>query len=431
MKQINSLESEVRSYCRVFPVTFKKAINQYLYDENGKKYVDFLCGAGSINYGHNNPILKKQLMDYLNDNGIIHSLDLASVSKEEFIQTFQKYILAPRHLNYKFQFTGPTGTNAVEAALKLARKIKKRANIIAFTNGFHGVTLGAVAATGNSHHRDGSGVPLNNVSFMPYDGYMGKKINTIDYIRRMLEDNSSGLDLPAAMIVETVQGEGGINIASSTWLESLQELCREFEILLIVDDIQTGCGRTGTFFSFEHSQIEPDMVIMSKSLSGFGLPFSILLIKPELDIWKPGEHNGTFRGNNLAFVTAKTAIENFWKTQEFENRIMTKSAFLREKLSDITKKYLSSEIEIRGKGLMFGVDCILPEFASTIRKKCFENGLILETCGSTDQVVKFMPPLVISEDEINEGLEIFKKSVIQSIRQSDFHIQLEKEIVQK
>lgn len=431
MKLINSLESEVRSYCRAYPVVFEKAQGVHLIDKDGKKYIDFLCGAGSLNYGHNNPILKKEIIDYLSSDGIVHSLDLATKSKEAFLETFERQILAPRHLNYKVQFTGPTGTNAVEAALKLARKVTGRTEVISFTNGFHGVTLGAVAATGNSHHRGGAGTSLNNVTFMPYDGYMGKKTNTIDYIRRMLEDNSSGVDLPAAVILETIQGEGGINIASAKWLQSLQELCHEFGILLIIDDIQVGCGRTGSFFSFENAGIEPDMVTLSKSLSGYGLPFSVLLLKPELDKWKAGEHNGTFRGNNLAFVTAKASIDNFWTTQELEAGIVLKSNILRDRLENMSKHYLSSEIEVRGKGLVYGIDCRLADLASAIRQKCFENGLILETCGSDDQVVKLLPPLTISETELSDGLDILENGIKEVMKESDFEKKLELENIQR
>jgi diaminobutyrate-2-oxoglutarate transaminase len=399
---------------------FEKAKGSYLIDNNGKMYLDFLCGAGSLNYGHNNPILKNEIIEYLNQDGITHSLDLATESKEDFLNAFFKNILSPRNLNYKVQFTGPTGTNAVEAALKIARKVTGRTKIISFTNGFHGVTLGAVAATGNGHHRGGAGVSLNEVIFMPYDGYMGNKINTIDYFRRLLEDNSSGVDLPAAVILETVQGEGGINIASSKWLQSLQEMCQEFGILTIVDDIQVGCGRTGSFFSFEGMGIEPDIVTLSKSLSGFGLPFSLLLLKPELDKWKPGEHNGTFRGNNMAFVTAKAAIEQYWTTYELEKQIALKSDILKNRLEEISSRLSSSDIQVRGKGMIYGIDCVLDSLASKIRQKCFENGLILETCGSDDQVVKLLPPLNISECELTKGLDILEKSIVEVMQESDF-----------
>ncbi|ABX13241.1 diaminobutyrate--2-oxoglutarate transaminase [Nitrosopumilus maritimus] len=431
MKQINTIESQVRSYCRAYPVMFEKAKDHLLIDKDGKKYFDFLCGAGSLNYGHNNHILKKEIIDYLNEDGITHSLDLATRSKEDFLNSFSKYILEPRNLDYKLQFTGPTGTNAVEAAFKIARKITGRTKIISFTNGFHGVTLGALAATGNSHHRGGSGIPLNDVVFMPYDGYMGKKLNTIDYLRRLLEDNSSGVDLPAAVVLETVQGEGGINIASSKWLQSLQELCKEFGILVIVDDIQVGCGRTGSFFSFEGMGIEPDMITLSKSLSGFGLPFSLLLLKPGIDKWEPGEHNGTFRGNNMAFVTAKTAIEQYWANDDLEKQIATKSNILKHRLEEISDEFPSSDIQVRGKGMVYGIDCILEDLASEIKQKCFENGLILETCGPDDQVVKLLPPLTISESNLTKGLDILEKSIKEVMQESDFDKKLTMVTVQK
>lgn len=414
MKIINNLESRVRSYCRTFPVTFKSSKGSYLYDEEGKEYLDFLAGAGSLNYGHNNPEIKQKMVEYIEKDGIIHGLDLATTAKEKFLKTFQEVVLKPRDLDYKIQFTGPTGTNAVEAALKIARKVSGRTGIISFTNGFHGVSLGSLAATGNSHHRKGAGIPLNDVTFMPYDRYMGQKINTVDYIRRTLEDNSSGIDIPAAIILETVQGEGGINVARDEWLKSLSNLCKEFDILLIVDDIQVGCGRTGTFFSFEHSGIVPDLVVLSKSISGIGLPFSLLLLKPELDIWKPGEHNGTFRGNNLAFVSATETLKQFWTTQKFEAQVNKKSAILRNEIERITKQHLSSDMEVRGRGMILGIDCRQEEIAKKITDKAFENGLIIERCGAEDQVVKLLPPLTTDEETLYKGIGILEKSVKQA-----------------
>lgn len=422
----DKLESEVRGYVRAYPTVFKTAKDSYMYNEEGKEFVDFLAGAGSLNYGHNNPDLKNKIVDYLAEDGVVHGLDMATSAKEEFMKTFHEKILVPRDMNYKLQFPGPTGTNAVEAGIKLARKVTGRTNIIAFTNGFHGVTLGALPSTGNRQHRGGSVVPLNNTSFMPYDGYMGEKLNSIDYIRRCLEDNSSGLDIPAAFILETVQGEGGINVASKKWLQDLAALAKEFNILIIVDDIQMGCGRTGTFFSHEESGIEPDMIVLSKSLSGFGLPFSLLLLKPEHDKWKPGEHNGTFRGNNLAFVTATEAINKYWSTQEFEAEISEKGKILRERLKEIAGNEISPEIDVRGKGMAAGVDVVLGELSSKIQKKAYENGLILETCGHVDQVVKFLPSLTIDKDTLLKGLSIFEKSVKEVMSENDFDKRLEK-----
>lgn len=282
------MESEVRGYVRSFPVIFNQARGSMLHDEAGRQYIDFFSGAGSLNYGHNNPILKEKLIEYLHSDGVVHGLDMATTAKKYFMETVDRVLLKPRNWEYKLQFTGPTGTNAVEAALKLARLVKGRPNVISFTHGFHGVSGGSLAVTANAKFRNAAGVSMANTSFVPYDGYFGPDVNTITYLERMLEDPSSGMDRPAAIIVETVQGEGGVNVATVRWLQELERLCRQYDMLLIVDDIQVGCGRTGTFFSFESAGIKPDIITLSKSLSGFGLPMSLVLFKPELDIWKPG-----------------------------------------------------------------------------------------------------------------------------------------------
>lgn len=274
MKIFEQIESEVQSYARSFPRVFNKAQGEFLYDEDGNRYLDFLAGAGTLNYGHNNPLFKEKLLEYIHADGITHGLDLHTKAKGEFLEVFNEKILKPRGLDYVMQFTGPTGTNAVEAALKLARNVTGRENVISFTNGFHGVTMGALAATGNSHHRGAAGVSLSGVSRMPFDGYLGDDIDTTVYLDKVLSDSSSGIDKPAAVIVETVQGEGGINVASVSWLQQLEKVCRKHEVLLIVDDIQAGCGRTGTYFSFEEAGIKPDIVTLSKSLGGYGLPFA-------------------------------------------------------------------------------------------------------------------------------------------------------------
>ena len=311
---IPTIESEVRGYVRNFPTVFNKAQGSILTDTNGKDYIDFFCGAGSLNYGHNNPNAKKALLDYIEGDGIQHSLDTSTKAKLDFLHTFESVILQPRKLDYKIQFTGPTGTNAVEAAIKLARKVKKRSHVIAFSHGYHGHSLGSLALTANDYYHDEFYGSRNNVSHLPFDGYLGN-LDTSEYLEKVLSDQSSGIPIPASIILETIQGEGGINVASKQWLQNVEATCRKHDILLIVDDIQVGNGRTGKFFSFEHSGISPDIVCLSKSIGG-GLPFSINLIKPEIDAWKPGEHTGTFRGNNLAFVAGNAMLE-YWK-QDFE-----------------------------------------------------------------------------------------------------------------
>ena len=418
MKIFNEMESAVQSYARSFPVVFNRARGSYLFDAEGKAYLDFLAGAGSLNYGHNNPLLKKALLDYIEQDGITHGLDMHTDAKAKFLQSFRDLILTPRGLDYRMQFTGPTGTNAVEAALKIARKVKGRNNIMSFTNGFHGVSLGAVAATGNQHHRGGAGVELNNITRMPFCGYHGRDADTLKMIDKLLSDPSSGVDLPAAAIVETVQGEGGLNVAEKTWLQGLEKLCRKHDILLIVDDIQAGCGRTGTFFSFEPAGIKPDIVTLSKSFSGFGLPMAVVLLHPELDQWLPGEHNGTFRGNNHAFVTATAALAHYWKDNAFAEEIQAKAQIVTKKFKAISEKHGVTELRLKGRGLMQGLECRNGEVAEKISRAAFERGLIIETAGNRSQVVKCFCPLTIHEKDLNQGLDILEQSIDHVFKQN-------------
>lgn len=400
------IESEVQSYARNFPVLFNKAKGSYLYDDDGNAYLDFLAGAGTLNYGHNNPVLKEKLLAYLSEDYIVHGLDMHTVAKRNFLNMFEEVILKPRNMEYIMQFTGPTGTNAVEAALKIARNITGRTNIVSFTNGFHGVTLGALAVTGNSHHRDAAGIDLPGATVMPYDGYMGDGVSTVEYMEKQITDSSSGVDLPAAVIVETVQGEGGINAASFEWLQELQQFCRKYEILLIVDDIQAGCGRTGTFFSFDEAGIQPDIVTLSKSLSGYGLPFSVVLMKPELDQWKPGEHNGTFRGHNPAFVTATAALDHYWRDKTFSNEVKKKGDIIAQAFDAIADKHGSEWFTTTGRGMMRGLVCNSGKLADAITTEAFKQKLIIETSGADSHVVKTLCPLTISEEDLRKGLDI-------------------------
>ena len=419
MKIFEQIESEVQSYARSFPRIFNRAKGEFLYDEDGNEYLDFLAGAGTLNYGHNNPLFKEKLLEYINSDGITHGLDLHTSAKGSFLETFREKILRPRDMDYVMQFTGPTGTNAVEAALKLARNITGRENIISFTNGFHGVSLGALATTGNSHHRGAAGVSLNGSSRMPYDGYLGEGIDTTAYLDKVLSDSSSGIDLPAAAIVETVQGEGGINAASFEWLRKLEQVCRKHGVLLIIDDIQAGCGRTGHYFSFEEAGLKPDIITLSKSLGGYGLPFAVVLFKPELDQWKPGEHNGTFRGNNFAFVTAQAAIDHYWSDHTFSREILRKGRYVTKRLEAIVARYGEGNFTTRGRGMFQGINCVNGEIASSITSKAFEKGLIIETSGAEDHVVKFLCPLVISDTNLKRGIDIVEEAIRETCARED------------
>ncbi|MGN7612322.1 diaminobutyrate--2-oxoglutarate transaminase [Magnetococcales bacterium HHB-1] len=405
MKTFDILESRVRSYIRDFPVVFDAAKGAHLYDESGKCYIDFLAGAGTLNYGHNHPAINRSIQHYLEKGGILHSLDKATTAKRALLETFHQRILRPRGLDYKVQFSGPTGTNAVEAALKLARIVKSRSNIIAFTNAFHGLSMGSLSVTGNEFYWDPSFGARSGVDRFPFDGYLGQNIDTSDYLRKVLSDRSSGIDLPAALIVETIQAEGGVNQASTEWLIKISRICKAFDILLIVDDIQVGNGRTGDFFSFEQSGIKPDIVLLSKSIGG-GLPLSLVLIAPELDQWPPGKHTGTFRGNNLAFIAATAALETFWKDQQLSDDVQRKALLIKSKLEAMIQKYPQLEISYRGRGMIYGLEIPETGLAKSVCKKAFEEGVVIECCGSTNQVIKFLPSLVMDEKTLKQGIDI-------------------------
>ena len=401
-----SLESEVRSYCRVFDTVFTRARGSHMHDEQGRQYIDFFAGAGALNYGHNPAPLKQRLLDYIEGDCITHSLDMYTAAKREFLETFQEVILAPRNMDYKILFPGPTGTNAVEAALKTARLATGRSNVIAFTNAFHGMTLGSLALTGNSGKRDAAGVALSDVTRVPFHRYLGD-VDTINIIEQYLGDHSSGIDTPAALVLETVQAEGGVNVATNPWLRRLQKLLRAHGVLLILDDIQVGCGRTGKFFSFEDAGLEPDIICLSKSLSGYGLPFAITMMRPELDQWQPGKHNGTFRGHNLAMVTATEALNTYWRTDELSQSVIAKGKIIRKALQDLAQL---SPGEVRGRGMIQGIQFDDLELASQISQAAFENGLIIETAGPQDEVLKVLPALTIEESTLREGLEALIKT---------------------
>ncbi len=398
-------ESQVRSYCRRFPAVLSRARGHLVHDEQGRAYIDFFMGAGALNYGHNDPRIKRAVIDYLDGDNIVHSLDFHTVAKRAFMQRFHDVVLAPRGLDYRMQFTGPTGANVVEAALKLARKVTGREPVVAFTNAFHGMSLGALAATGSRYHRQAAGQPLSGVIRMPYDGYMDDGFDTLAYLERMLDDPSSGMDLPAAILVETVQAEGGLNVASKAWLQGLSALAARQGALLIVDDIQSGCGRTGPFFSFERADIVPDIVCLSKSLSGLGLPMSMALIRPDHDEnWRPGEHNGTFRGNNLAFVAGAVALD-YWQSPAFIQSLDQRAAQMHRRLDTLVRDHGALGMERRGLGLMQGLKFQDPSLAETVSTAAFAEGLIAETCGPRDEVLKFMPPLTVGEADLDEGFD--------------------------
>ena len=398
-------ESNVRSYCRKYPVIFTRAKGSLLYDQDNTEYIDFLCGAGALNFGHNNEEVKKAVIRYVEEDGMIHGLDLYSRAKAEFIQTLEEKILQPRGLNYKVMFPGPAGTLAVEAGLKVARKATGRSNVFALMGGFHGMSIGALEATSEELARKASGVVLGNVTRIPHP-LDNPNFDTIGYMEMLLSNDHSGVEKPAALLVETVQGEGGINILPAEWLRQARALCDKYGVLLICDEIQAGCGRTGPFFSFERAGIIPDIVLMAKSIGGIGMPLAITLLKPEYDVLSPGEHNGTFRGFNLAFVAGKAALDIYVR-DKLEAEAKHKEEIIRSFFDENLPK-LADNISARGAGVMWGVDfgAYPSKLAFNIRKICFDHGVILELCGREDTVVKIMAAITIPDDILLKGLQV-------------------------
>lgn len=403
-------ESNIRSYCRKWPVEFVSAKGSIYKDTEGNEYIDFFDGAGALNYGHNPDYIKEKLIKYLESDGIVHALDMYTVPKENFINYFEEKILKPRKLDYKIAFPGPTGTNSIELALKLARKVKQRPYIWAFTGAFHGMTLGALALTTESAARKAAGVPLNYTVHIPAPYSMGGNFDSIAYMEQLLSDDHSGYEKPAAIIIETVQQEGGIHVFSKEFLKDLRALCDKYDILLICDEVQIGCSRSGTFFSFERADIVPDIVCMSKSIGGYGIPFAVTLFKKELDVFKPGEHNGTFRGCQLSMVAGLAALE-MTVEQDIPAQVRRKEKIVKEYLDKEIKPLLKSKMEIRGIGLSWGIEFNDGKLARAVLDKCFEKKLIIELAGSYDSVLKIMPSLVIEDELLLKGLNIVKESI--------------------
>lgn len=403
-------ESNIRSYCRKWPVEFVSAKGSIYKNTEGNEYIDFFDGAGALNYGHNPDYIKEKLIKYLESDGIVHALDMYTVPKENFINYFEEKILKPRKLDYKIAFPGPTGTNSIELALKLARKVKQRPYIWAFTGAFHGMTLGALALTTESAARKAAGVPLNYTVHIPAPYSMGGNFDSIAYMEQLLSDDHSGYEKPAAIIIETVQQEGGIHVFSKEFLKDLRALCDKYDILLICDEVQIGCSRSGTFFSFERADIVPDIVCMSKSIGGYGIPFAVTLFKKELDVFKPGEHNGTFRGCQLSMVAGLAALE-MTVEQDIPAQVRRKEKIVKEYLDKEIKPLLKGKMEIRGIGLSWGIEFNDGKLARAVLDKCFEKKLIIELAGSYDSVLKIMPSLVIEDELLLKGLNIVKESI--------------------
>ncbi|MGQ9425764.1 aspartate aminotransferase family protein [Gilvimarinus sp. F26214L] len=411
-------ESNIRGYCRAFPTVFVSASNARQIDESGRSFIDFFAGAGVLNFGHNNARMKKALISFLEADGVPHSLDMYTSAKRDFLEKFVETVLLPRNMRHKMQFIGPTGTNAVEAALKLARRVTGRTGVVAFHHGFHGMTLGSLACTANGYFRAASGVPLEHVDHQPFGCEphcpgceLGCGMESIERMRARFEDTSSGTAKPAAFIVEAIQAEGGVKVAGKNWLLALQDLARDLGALLIVDDIQAGCGRTGSYFSFDDMGLDPDIICLAKGIGGYGTPLAMNLIKPEHDQhWSPGEHTGTFRGQGFSFVAGREAL-SYFDDENFLAAVKEKGAQMNNHLRDIAQTHSGENFAVRGKGMMQAIDLNSGELAKTVAARCFEKGLLIGPCGTGGRVIKLMPPLTIPADDLTEGLNILGAAI--------------------
>lgn len=428
----NAMESNVRSYPRKLPLAIAKAQGCRVTDVEGNEYLDCLAGAGTLALGHNHPAVIQSIQDVLASGLPLHTLDLTTPLKDAFTETLLSYF--PE--NYVLQFCGPTGADAAEAAIKLAKTHTGRANVIAFSGGYHGMTHGALALTGNLGAKNAVNNLMAGVQFMPYPheyrcplGLGGEAgVNALThYFENFIEDVESGVVKPAAVILEAIQGEGGVVTAPVSWLRKIREITQKHGIVLILDEVQAGFGRSGKMFAFEHAGIEPDIVMMSKAVGG-SLPLAVLAIKKEFDAWQPAGHTGTFRGNQMAMATGLATLR-VMKDENLPENARVRGEFLQAALNDLKREFPCIG-NVRGRGLMIGIEIVDerqkadatgaypadPELAVAVQKACFNNRLLLERGGRGGTVIRLLPPLILTQDDCVELLAKFKQSLADALK---------------
>jgi diaminobutyrate-2-oxoglutarate transaminase len=395
------MESNVNAYGKPFGKQMVRARNEYYFTADGEAYFDLFSSAGVANFGHNNPTIKARLMDYLQQDGPVHSLDFFTSAKADFIRLFEATILPERYRGYyHYYFSPPAGTLAIEAAIKYARNATGRREMACFTNSFHGLSFNALSLTGNATKRKSAYTDLASVLRLPYEHYLGKDVDTIAVYEKLLNDESSGYGLPAAVIFETIQAEGGVQTCSAAWYERLLALCARKGILTIADEIQVGCGRAGGFFSFQAlSDHYPDIICLAKSLSGFGLPMSLVLVKKEHDTLKPGENSGTFRGNTLAVQSACFMLETF-TSDVFRQQLSGNEQILRSAMAEI-----SDRCPVLGRHMIHGIELENTGIAKRVLEQLRQERILVEQCGGQSNVIKIMPPLTSGTDNLQQALE--------------------------
>ncbi|WP_331771889.1 diaminobutyrate--2-oxoglutarate transaminase family protein (plasmid) [Embleya sp. NBC_00888] len=415
-------ESTARTYPRHLPIALAEASGSFVRDVDGNVFIDFLAGAGVLSLGHNHPELVQSVVTQL---GVLtHGLDFPTPVKDRFLEA-QLSMLPPGMRNRtKVHFCGPTGANAVEAAIKLCKVATGRGDIVTFQGGFHGSTHAAMALTGLVTPKAAVPHGMPGTHFFPFS-YCARcplglspdtcTTNCADYLRRSLTDTHGGIPLPAAVILEPVQGEGGVIPATVDFVRRLRTITRELGIPLIVDEVQTGCGRTGTWFAFEQYDIEPDVIVASKALSGIGAPVALILYDEKLDAWASGAHIGTFRGNQLAFAAGVETVR-IVRRDDILGNVRRRGSQIRERLFPLLADPWVREV--RGRGLMWGIELADPDtgmpagdFAAAVQSRALRRGLIVERGGRGDGVVRILPPLNVAPDVVDIACSILVDAI--------------------
>ena len=427
----NDFESSARSYPRKFPFALKSAKGSWIEDVEGNRYLDFLCGAGTLALGHNDDEVNKAMIDLIASGAPLHTLDLTTPVKDKYVETIFSILPEEMQGNVKIQFCSPSGTDAVDAAIKLCKTATGRGTVIAFSGGYHGMGHGAMALTGNLNAKSKVQNLMPGVQFMPYPnsyrcpfglgGDDGTKA-ACAYFERALKDPESGISKPAAVIIEPIQGEGGVVPAPALFLQTVRRVTKELDIPMIVDEIQCGIGRSGNVFAFEESGIIPDVILMSKAIGG-SQPMSVVVYNKALDKWTAGAHAGTFRGNQLAMAAGTVVLERISKP-EFLAEVRRKGERIRQAL-DKLKSEVSIIGDVRGRGLMQGIEFIDPNgekdlmghpepsgtIAADVQRRCFEHKLVMEKGGRNGSVMRCLCALTVTDEEIDTMLSIFSAVV--------------------
>ena len=430
----SQMESNVRSYPRKLPLAIAKALGCWITDVEGTEYLDCLAGAGTLALGHNHPAVIQSIQDTIASGLPLHTLDLTTPLKDAFTEALLEQLPGGK-AEYCLQFCGPSGADGTEAAIKLAKTYTGRSSVISFSGGYHGMTHGALAMTGNLSAKNAVNGLMPGVQFMPYPheyrcplgvgGEAGVDALTY-YFENFIEDVESGVTKPAAVILEAIQGEGGVVTAPIKWLKKIREVTEKNNIVLILDEVQSGFARSGKMFAFEHAGIEPDVIVMSKAVGG-SLPLAVLGIKRKFDAWQPAGHTGTFRGNQLAMGTGLATIQTI-KEQNLAENAQQRGDFLQDELKKLAVEFPCIG-NVRGRGLMIGVEMVderqkndhlgaYPadsQLAAAIQTACFDNKLLLEKGGRNGTVIRLLCPLIITQAECEEVIVRFKKAIAEAL----------------